>query len=84
MSDSYTTVPDDLKESVNLWLTYDKNPETRSELLNLVEGKHWEELHGRLDERISFGTAGLRSRMEAGFSRMNTLTVLQASFSGFS
>lgn len=79
MCDSYTTVPDDLKESVNLWLTYDKNPETRSELLNLVEGKHWEELHRRLDERISFGTAGLRSRMEAGFSRMNTLTVLQAS-----
>lgn len=28
---------------------------------------------------IEFGTAGLRARMQAGFSSMNTLTVLQAS-----
>ena len=28
---------------------------------------------------ISFGTAGLRARMEAGFSRMNCLTVIQTS-----
>lgn len=29
--------------------------------------------------RIAFGTAGLRGRMEAGFSGMNDLTVIQAS-----
>ena len=28
---------------------------------------------------IDFGTAGLRARMEAGFSRMNCLTIIQAS-----
>ena len=28
---------------------------------------------------ISFGTAGLRARMEAGFSRMNCLTIIQTS-----
>lgn len=29
--------------------------------------------------RIAFGTAGLRSKMEAGFNRLNDVTVLQAS-----
>ncbi|KAI9820839.1 MAG: Phosphoglucomutase-3 [Thelocarpon impressellum] len=28
---------------------------------------------------IAFGTAGLRARMEAGFSRLNSLTIIQAS-----
>lgn len=37
------------------------------------------ELENRLSKRIEFGTAGLRARMEAGFSRMNDVTVLQAS-----
>jgi phosphoglucomutase len=29
--------------------------------------------------RIEFGTAGLRGKMEAGWARMNDLTVIQAS-----
>lgn len=38
-----------------------------------------EELERRLRTRIAFGTAGLRARMEAGFSRLNDVTIVQAS-----
>ncbi|SCW03294.1 LAFE_0G07272g1_1 [Lachancea fermentati] len=72
-------LPADLRGLVDLWLKYDKDTDTRAEIEQLVEGKQWSELHARLDSRISFGTAGLRAKMEAGFSRMNSLTVLQAS-----
>lgn len=34
-------------------------------------------IHGTIG--IAFGTAGLRSRMQAGFSRLNSLTIIQAS-----
>jgi phosphoglucomutase len=45
----------------------------------LVKANDREELEKRLAQRIAFGTAGLRAKMEAGFSRMNDLTVLQTS-----
>lgn len=72
------SVPTDLSQLVASWLSQDGNKQTRLEILNLCKAKDWLELHKRLDTRILFGTAGLRSRMEAGFSRMNTLVVLQA------
>ena len=37
------------------------------------------ELETRLRQRMAFGTAGLRARMGAGYSRMNCLTVIQTS-----
>ena len=37
------------------------------------------ELQKRLNPRIAFGTAGLRAKVEAGFARMNCLTVIQTS-----
>jgi phosphoglucomutase / phosphopentomutase len=43
----------------------------------LVVAKKYDELRGRLLERMEFGTAGLRSRMGAGYSMMNDLTILQ-------
>ncbi|KAI4800375.1 hypothetical protein E4T44_11752, partial [Aureobasidium sp. EXF-8845] len=52
---------------------------TRSEIEELVAKNNTAELQLRLQKRIAFGTAGLRGRMEAGFSRMNSLTVIQAS-----
>ncbi|CAJ0748806.1 5391_t:CDS:2, partial [Entrophospora sp. SA101] len=55
------------------------NPSTRAEIEKLYGERNIEELGKRLLNRISFGTAGLRSKMEAGFSRMNDLTVIQAS-----
>ncbi|KAG2230169.1 hypothetical protein INT48_003474 [Thamnidium elegans] len=64
---------------VQEWLSLDQNEETRNEILLLQKENNTQELHKRLSNRIEFGTAGLRARMEAGFSRMNDLTVLQAS-----
>ncbi|CDS12562.1 hypothetical protein LRAMOSA04756 [Lichtheimia ramosa] len=64
---------------VQEWLRLDKNEETRQEISSLYESGNHDELEKRLGSRIEFGTAGLRAKMEAGFSRMNDLTVLQAS-----
>ncbi|TPX51447.1 phosphoglucosamine mutase [Synchytrium endobioticum] len=61
------------------WLRLDKNPKTRQEIAGLVAAQDWKELDARLGERMAFGTAGLRAAMGAGFSRMNDLTVIQAS-----
>ncbi|KAL9062956.1 MAG: hypothetical protein Q9157_008512 [Trypethelium eluteriae] len=61
------------------WLRIDQDPSTREEISGLLsEGNH-SELEVRLKHRITFGTAGLRARMEAGFSRINALTVIQTS-----
>jgi len=39
-----------------------------------------EELKSRFLKRLSFGTAGLRGKMEAGFAGMNLVTVAQAAY----
>jgi hypothetical protein len=74
-----------------MWLSMDQNPSTKSEIVQLRSNNEIHELEKRLRNRIQFGTAGilsslplsltkgLRGRMEAGFSRMNNLTVIQAS-----
>ncbi|AMD20283.1 HDL461Wp [Eremothecium sinecaudum] len=72
-------VPSDLRLQLSLWLEYDKNEETRAEIVKLIADKAWDELRRRVHKRIGFGTAGLRAKMAAGFCYMNTLTVLQAS-----
>ncbi|KAF9646856.1 hypothetical protein BDM02DRAFT_3188473 [Thelephora ganbajun] len=68
-----------LEQLVQDWLNLDKSEATRSEILGLWESGNHQELESRLRKRIEFGTAGLRGRMGAGFSRMNDLTVIQAS-----
>jgi phosphoglucomutase len=68
-----------LQTLVNEWLRLDQDASTRSEIEELVAKNNTAELQLRLQKRIAFGTAGLRGRMEAGFSRMNSLTIIQAS-----
>ncbi|KAH6918817.1 phosphoglucomutase 1, partial [Coprinopsis sp. MPI-PUGE-AT-0042] len=70
---------DDLQRQAEEWLRLDKNPETRAEVEELLSGNKTKELELRFGSRIEFGTAGLRGRMEAGWSRMNDLTIIQAS-----
>ncbi|GAM84852.1 hypothetical protein ANO11243_028540 [Dothideomycetidae sp. 11243] len=60
------------------WLNQDRDPTTRAEMQALVDRKDTLELERRLRQRLSFGTAGLRAAMGAGYSRMNSLTVIQA------
>ncbi|KGL79059.1 Glucose 1,6-bisphosphate synthase, partial [Tinamus guttatus] len=55
-----------------------QNPKTKEQIENLLQaGKH-KELRDRLCSRLSFGTAGLRSAMGAGFCYINDLTVIQS------
>ena len=64
---------------VDSWLSIDINPESREEIQQLQQSQQYEKLDKKLSQRIAFGTAGLRSSMESGFSHMNDVTVLQAS-----
>ncbi|CAG8780288.1 33764_t:CDS:10, partial [Racocetra persica] len=64
---------------VKEWLRLDKNPVTRLEITKLYSDGNVEKLEECLRNRISFGTAGLRSSMEAGFARINDLTIIQTS-----
>ncbi|XP_057901678.1 glucose 1,6-bisphosphate synthase [Melospiza georgiana] len=67
-----------LDKAVWQWLSWDKNPRTREQIERLLQdGKH-RELRQRLCSRLSFGTAGLRSAMGAGFCYINDLTVIQS------
>ncbi|KAI0811038.1 hypothetical protein BC629DRAFT_1589775 [Irpex lacteus] len=68
-----------LSHLVNEWIRLDKNEATRKEIEVLVAQNDTAELERRMLKRIEFGTAGLRGRMEAGWSRMNDLIVIQAS-----
>ncbi len=68
------------------FLAEDPDPETRAELAALlakVEGGDaaaGAELADRFAGTLSFGTAGLRGRVEAGSARMNRSVVIQASW----
>lgn len=70
-----------MQKLIEDWLAIDVNPTTRAQITELAKDtvSNYETLNDLLGKRIVFGTAGLRARMEAGFSRMNDVTVLQAS-----
>ena len=61
------------------WLRLDRDETTRQEVLELVKQNNLKELELLLGSRLTFGTAGLRARMGAGFSRLNNLTIIQTS-----
>ncbi|MGO4536510.1 phospho-sugar mutase [Leifsonia sp. 2MCAF36] len=66
------------------WLAQDPDPETRDELDALIVAAEAgsadavADLHSRFDERLAFGTAGLRGAIAAGPNRMNRVLVAQA------
>nr|XP_020647537.1 glucose 1,6-bisphosphate synthase isoform X1 [Pogona vitticeps] len=68
----------ELDRAVRQWLTWDKNPKTRGQIEDLLQNGRNKELRDRLCRRLTFGTAGLRSAMGAGFCRINDLTVIQS------
>ncbi|KAE8294799.1 Glucose 1,6-bisphosphate synthase [Larimichthys crocea] len=67
-----------LDKAVHQWLTWDQNRWTRAQVEALVAAGRLDDLRNRLCSRMSFGTAGLRAPMGAGFSRINDLTVIQS------
>ncbi|WP_374007802.1 phospho-sugar mutase [Leifsonia sp. LS-T14] len=78
-----TDTPQLLTEA-RAWLAQDPDPETRDELEALIVAAEADsaeavaELHSRFDERLAFGTAGLRGAIAAGPNRMNRVLVAQA------
>ena len=66
-----------VEEKAKEWLTLDPFENTQNEIKTLLEKKDITELSKRLLKRINFGTAGLRSRMGAGFAYMNNLIIIQ-------
>lgn len=72
-----STGDSELDAAVWQWLQWDKNPKTRGQIESLLRDGKNKELRERLCSRMSFGTAGLRSAMGAGFSRINDLTIIQ-------
>jgi phosphomannomutase len=69
---------DQIDALVEKWLRWDKVDATRKEIESLRASSDYESLSKCLSKRISFGTAGLRGLMAAGFANMNKLTVWQA------
>ncbi|CAG9582257.1 phosphomannomutase-like protein [Leishmania major strain Friedlin] len=66
-----------LDAKVEQWLAWDRDPATRQIIESLAAKKDTAELRRRLETRMKFNTAGLRSTMGAGSAHMNRLTVLQ-------
>lgn len=66
------------------WLAQDPDPETRAELTAIVDrvragdAAASTDLADRFDDRLAFGTAGLRGEIAAGPNRMNRVLVSQA------
>lgn len=58
-------------------ITNKQNSTTKQEIESLVSSQNYSELESRLMNRMEFGTAGLRSRMGAGYTMMNDLTIIQ-------
>lgn len=62
------------------WMDQDPDPQTRSELSELIGLGNTAELESRFAGRLEFGTAGLRGELGAGPNRMNRVVVAQAAF----
>lgn len=69
----------ELKKLVDSWLAWDQNEKSRSEIAGLVDKGDVAALRIRMLGKLSFGTAGIRARMEAGFARLSDLTIIQIS-----
>lgn len=66
-----------LKREVEAWLVADPDPQTRTELEELLQAADTAGLQSRFSGSLKFGTAGLRGALGAGPNRMNQVVVRQ-------
>jgi phosphomannomutase len=82
--DATDRTADPVIATAEAWLAQDPDPETQAQLRMLISGARdgdaasLADLHSRFDERLAFGTAGLRGEIAAGSNRMNRVLVSQA------
>jgi len=69
---------EELLGKVNNYLAMEEHPVFREEILELVEGKKWDELQDRFYRDLEFGTGGLRGVIGGGYNRMNPFVVRRA------
>jgi len=77
------TLPPDLLERARAWIDEDPDPQTRTELSDLVAAAERDDaaaadLADRFAGTLEFGTAGLRGALGAGPRRMNRVVVTRA------
>jgi phosphomannomutase len=68
----------DLIAAATAWAAQDPDPQTKAELIALIDAANLTELESRMGARLDFGTAGLRGELGAGPNRMNRVLVSQA------
>jgi phosphomannomutase len=81
MDAALNKTPPELKNKILEYIALDHDELTRKEAQDLVlkfAGADNSVLEELFMQRLQFGTAGLRARMGAGYSRMNSLTIYQS------
>lgn len=76
---SQVSVMERISDSLATWMRLDPSVESKEYIMGLFQREEWLILDQLLNNRLVFGTAGLRAPMGPGFAQMNTVTVLQAS-----
>ena len=77
--ETMSTPDKNLLELVENWRRWDKNSETLTQVINMVNNSDWSTLERIMAKRLEFGTAGIRGRMGPGFGQMNDLVIIQVS-----
>lgn len=68
---------DELDAKIKEWLAWDRNAKTSNDIRELAKQRKFDILSKILLNRSKFGTAGIRGRMEAGYTGMNDLVIIQ-------
>ena len=71
------TIAAELLGRVEAWVAIDPDADTVAEVRALIAADDEAGLRERFDDRLAFGTAGLRGAVGAGPNRMNELLVRQ-------
>ncbi|QMV86146.1 phospho-sugar mutase [Corynebacterium hindlerae] len=69
-----------LIETARNWAAHDPDPETKAEILTLVDAGDEAELAQRFQGPLAFGTAGLRAKVGAGESRLNQAVITRVTY----